>query len=284
MSAAILRELMGIEESLGGGTLGVYALSSDGKIIAYNEEVVFPTASVIKAVIVAELFTQIAGGKRSADETVTLTDADRVAGSGVLAGLNAAHTYTLGELAYLAICVSDNTASNAVLRAVGGVDAVNARMHNEWGMPDTVIHRPIQFHLADTDPPYTATGTPRDMATFMNAVVTETVSCPAVAQSLAALLATCDDTSMLPRFLEVNAFAGDLQTAAPPLTVFHKPGAVTGVRNDAGFIRRGDGSGYVAMAVYTKNVPDARWTVANAGCEAVAEVARLLVAQLLPGS
>lgn len=281
MSMVILRELMDIQESLGGGTLGVYAMNDVGKIIAFNEEVIFPTASVIKAAIVTELFAQIAEGKLSEGDTVTITDADKVAGSGVLASLNAEHTFTTGELARLAISVSDNTASNAVLRAVGGIDVVNARMHSEWSMPNTAIHRPIRFHLSPDDPPHTATGTPRDMAVFMNAVANGTLLDEPAIFHLETLLGSSDDTSMIPRFLEVNAFAGDLDVAAPALTVFHKPGAVTGVRNDAGFVRRGDASGYVAMAIYTKNVPDTRWTVANAGCEAAAQVARLLVSQLL---
>ncbi|MBC8142880.1 MAG: serine hydrolase [Armatimonadetes bacterium] len=275
-------ELRAIEATLGGGMLGVCAVNDADVSVEYNEDVVFPLASVVKAVIVAELFAQAEAGRLSVSDTVTLSEGDKVAGSGVLASLSAGHTFTLAELAYLAIAVSDNSASNAVLRAVGGVDVINARLYDEWNMPDTVLHRPIKFHLSPGDAPHTATGEPRDMAFFMNAIAHGELHSEAVSRSVAHLLQQCDDTAMLPRFLEVNAFAGDLDTAAAPLTVFHKPGAVTGVRNDAGFIRRGDASGHVAMAIYTKNVPDTRWTVANAGCEAVAEVARLITRQLLP--
>ena len=278
----ITDELRTIEATLGdGATLGVCAVSNDGKWAEHNADTVFPTASIIKAVIVAELWARIAEGNLSATDTVTLAQADTVAGSGVLASLAPGHTFTLAELAGLAISVSDNTASNAVLRAVGGVEVVNARMRESWGMPNTVIHRPIQFHLEPGDPPHTATGTPRDMCHFMNAIAAKTLHSPAVSESIAALLATCDDTAMLPRYLDVNAFAADLGTAPPPLAVYHKPGAVTGVRGDAGFVRRGDAPGHVAMAVYTKGVSDTRWTVANAGCEAVARVAQRLVRGLL---
>jgi hypothetical protein len=96
-----------------------------------------------------------------------------------------------------------------------------------------------------------------------------------------ALLETCDDTSMLPRYLEVNSFADDLETEPPPFVVHHKPGAVNGVRNDAGIVRRTAAPfGHVAVAIFTKGVADSRWTAANRGCEAVAKVGALVVGLL----
>ncbi|MBC7807933.1 MAG: serine hydrolase, partial [Akkermansiaceae bacterium] len=267
----------------GGGILGVCAVgSASGETVSYNAGTVFPTASVIKAAIVAEMWAQIGEGTLAPDMSVTSGADDRVAGSGVLADLEPGHSFTLAELSRLAISVSDNTASNAVLRAVGGPGVVNRRMRETWGMTDTVIHRPIRFHLTPDDPSHTATGTPADMCRFMHAVATGTLHSPAVCERMMALLAMCDDTAMLPRYLEVNAFADDLDTTSPPFTVHHKPGAVTGVRNDAGVVRRTVAPfGHVALAVYTKGVADPRWTVANRGCEAVAKVAELLVERLL---
>ncbi|MBC8137774.1 MAG: serine hydrolase [Fibrella sp.] len=278
----LLDELRAIEATLGGGVLGVHAVgAASGVTVSYNSGAVFPTASVIKAPLVAELWAQIAEGKLAPDAKVALDAGDFVAGSGVLARLEPGHSFTLAELARLAICVSDNTASNAVLRAVGGKDVVNRRMQGDWGMTDTTIHRPIRFHLESGDPPHTATGTPVDMCRFMSAVAGGRLHSPGVCERLMELLATCDDTAMLPRYLEVNAFADDLDVAAPPLAVHHKPGAVTGVRNDAGIVRRTVAPfGHVAMAIYTRGVADSRWTVANRGCEAVARVAGLVVGRL----
>ncbi len=276
-------EFRDIEATLGdGGVLGVCAVGASGEM-SYNAGVVFPTASVIKAAIVAEFWARVAEGTLVPDARVTLGADDAVAGSGVLADLEPGHSFTLAELARLTIAVSDNTASNAVLRAVGGPGVVNRRMREEWGMTDTVIHRPIRFHLTAEDPPHTATGTPADMCRFMHAVASGTLHSPGVCDRMMTLLAMCDDTAMLPRYLEVNAFAGDLDTGSPPLTVYHKPGAVTGVRNDAGVVRQAVAPfGQVAMAIYTKGVADSRWTVANRGCEAVARVAELVLACLAP--
>ena len=276
-------ELRRIEASLGGGTLGVCAsVGHDGEPVTYNADETFPTASVIKVAIVAEWFARVEEGDLSADETVTVAAADHIVGSGVLAGLRPGHTFALPELAWLAITVSDNTASNLVLRVVGGKDRVNTRMRDEWGMRSTVIHRPIRFHVASGDPPYTATGTPRDLCRFMELAATGRLHSSSVSAQVLTLLAHTDNTEMLPRYLDVNHYADDLDAAAPPVLAFHKPGAVTGVRNDAGIIRRGgETSGGLCVAVYTKGCPDARWTAANQGSEAVARVGELLARRLL---
>jgi D-alanyl-D-alanine carboxypeptidase len=67
--------------------------------------------------------------------------------------------------------------------------------------------------------------------------------------------------------------------AAPPFVVRHKTGAVTGVRNDAGLVTRvnpnTERDETLAICVFTRDVRDERWTPANAGCEAVAQIAKL---------
>lgn len=276
--SSLVDSLRAVEADLGGGTLGV-AAAHQGETVLYNADVTFPTASVIKAAIVAELHLQVEEGRLSPDAPVTVEAADVVAGSGVLCRLTPGLSLPLRDLALLAIMVSDNTASNLCLRAVGGPEAVNRRMHQEWGMPDTTIHRPIRFALGPDDPPHTATGTPRDMMHFMDGLAQGTLLPEPARDAVLGLLETTTDASMLPRYLGVNPYAPELRADAPPVTVLHKTGAVSGVRNDAGILRRGGSGGSandIAVCVYTKGVADDRWTPANAGSEAVARVARLL--------
>ena len=177
-------------------------------------------------------------------------------------------TLPLGDLATLTLSISDNTASNACLRAVGGPDAVNARLRS-FGLARTTMHRPIKFHLAPTDPPHTATGTPAEFLALLGFLSDGTRQ----------KMALCTDEAMLPRFLSVNPFAADLRADAPAFVVVHKTGGVTGVRNDVGWVSRGNKT--LAVAVFTKDVPDPRWTPENAGCIAVGRVAALLAARLL---
>jgi beta-lactamase class A len=265
-----------IESTLGGGTLGVAATYlPTQQTVLYNADVVFPTASVIKVAIIAELLTQASDGKVSLDTTVPVLASDQVAGSGVLAELTPGTHYSLRDLAYLTIAVSDNTASNLCLRAVGGKEVVNTRMQHGWMMRSTQIHRPIQFHLTPEDPPFTATGTPRDFLYLMTLIATDKLHSASVSAELRRLLTATQDDSLLPRFLSVNPFADALSTDAPTYTVMHKPGMTTGVRNDVGIIKSSEREW--VMAVFTKDCPDNRWTPENAGVLAVAKAAKTLI-------
>lgn len=251
-----------LESELGaGGVLGVAArFAPTGETVHWRADEVFPTASCIKIAIVHEVLAQ---GLDLA-QPVTVAPEDAVGGSGVLADLTLPLTLTLGDLATLAISVSDNTASNLCLRAAGGPDAVNARLAG-WGLAAIRIHRPIRFFLGPDDPPHTATGTP---AAFLEML-------PRLHEGVWSRMALVHDTEMLARPLTLNPFADALGVARPAFAVRHKPGAVTGVRNDVGRIEQGGRA--LDIAVFTKGCPDPRWSVDNAGCLVVARVAALLV-------
>ena len=78
-----------------------------GTSLFLNADEVFPTASVIKVAVVAEVFTQAAEGRLLLDERIPVTDDALVGGSGVLSlltpglrlPLRAALTYSIGVLA-----------------------------------------------------------------------------------------------------------------------------------------------------------------------------------------
>ena len=234
-----------LEAELGGGVLSV-AAECGGESFLYHADRVLPTASSIKIAIVEEIFRQ----GLDLDQRITVTKTDYVPGSGVLATLTPGLALPLCDLATLAISVSDNTASNLCLRAVGGPEAVNARLL-EWGCTATKIHRPICFALQPDDPPHTATGTTQDFVRILGKLGSETLK----------RMRQVSDTAMLPRLLE-------------GYTVAHKPGAVTGVRNDVGVIER-DGK-KLTLAIFTQGCPDSRWKVDNAGCLVVAKVTQHL--------
>jgi beta-lactamase class A len=60
------------------GTMGVVAKNLDtGERIAINEDVRFPTASLIKVAVMVEAFHAIADGRLRRDQTVTLHDSDK---------------------------------------------------------------------------------------------------------------------------------------------------------------------------------------------------------------
>ena len=60
------------------GEMGVYAKNLDtGETVAIGADQRFPTASLIKVAVMAEVFRQIESGKIRVDQTVVLKDADK---------------------------------------------------------------------------------------------------------------------------------------------------------------------------------------------------------------
>ncbi|MFM7322428.1 MAG: serine hydrolase [Armatimonadota bacterium] len=248
------------EGELAGGVLGLAIQLPDGMgSLSYRATETFPTASVIKVAIVAELLIQSSEGLLDLRESVEIRAEDRVGGSGVLADLSGGISMPLGDLATLAITVSDNSASNACLRAVGGVGAVNKRLAG-WGIDSVKVHRPILFQLGADDPPFTATGDPRGLLALL----------AHVPPTLRERMGLCQDDSMLGRGLDLRPWADILGSAPGSIRLSHKTGAVEGVRNDMGWIVGPAGS--VAVAAMVRCCADTRWTVDNRACVVLGHV------------
>jgi beta-lactamase class A len=88
----------------------------------------FPTASTIKLAILYELVRQVDEGRLKLDEPRPIDARHRVGGSGILFQL-AAPVLSLRDCAILMMMISDNTATNVVIDAVG-LEAVTRRMQS----------------------------------------------------------------------------------------------------------------------------------------------------------
>jgi beta-lactamase class A len=128
------------------GLIGVSVKDlTSGDEFHLNENVVFPVASSIKIPILIELFNKARVGKIDLDKEETIRDEDKVKGSGVLKEMgDGTVTLTTRDLATLMIIVSDNTATNMLIDAVGMID-VNT-MLNELGLEETRLQRKMQDH------------------------------------------------------------------------------------------------------------------------------------------
>ena len=102
-----------------GGSVGVAATQlSTGRHIAYHEDELFPTASVIKLPLLVTLYEDAQSGRIDLAERIVYREDTRVAGSGVLQYLDAGLAPTLRDLAVLMMTVSDNTATDLLLDRV----------------------------------------------------------------------------------------------------------------------------------------------------------------------
>lgn len=102
-----------------GGIIGVSATQlGSGRHLAYHEDELFPTASVIKLPLLVTLYEDAQAGRIDLAERVVYREDTRVAGSGVLQYLDPGLALTLRDLAVLMMTVSDNTATDLLLDRV----------------------------------------------------------------------------------------------------------------------------------------------------------------------
>ncbi|MCL4592980.1 serine hydrolase [Fusobacterium nucleatum] len=87
-----------------------FSIDGDKKVLS---------ASMIKLLILAELMKKVSENKFSLSDAITVTEAMKTGGDGVLKELNSDHHFTLKELATLMIIVSDNQATNILIDFLG---------------------------------------------------------------------------------------------------------------------------------------------------------------------
>ncbi len=108
---------------------GIYVKCLEtGQEIVINADKQMDTMSVIKIPLMVEAFRQIEAGKFSLADKVTLKEADKRPGTGVIRSFDAGAVLTIKDLITLMIIVSDNTATDLMFDKVGGTAPVNDLM------------------------------------------------------------------------------------------------------------------------------------------------------------
>jgi beta-lactamase class A len=98
--------------------------------IAIKADKQMDTMSVIKIPLMVEAFRQIEAGKFSLTDKVTLKEADKRPGTGVIRSMDTGAVLTIKDLITLMIIVSDNTATDLMFEKVGGTAPVNDLMRS----------------------------------------------------------------------------------------------------------------------------------------------------------
>ncbi|NUP62145.1 MAG: serine hydrolase [Nonomuraea sp.] len=132
-----------------------------GEFHGVDEDAELPLASVGKLLLLAEVAMSVEGGILHPDTPVTLREDDYCGGSGLLTSLSA-RAWTVGDLALLTAAVSDNTATNALLRTIG-LDRVNAAAA-ALGLSRTRLLDRIREPRGPEDPPTFAIGTAAELS------------------------------------------------------------------------------------------------------------------------
>jgi beta-lactamase class A len=262
------------------GEVGValFHVESGARLFSYNGKHPFAMASVYKLPIAFELLTQIAERRLAFDQMVTIGSSDiRACCTLSRRYPNGAITLTLRELLELMITESDNTAGDAVLRAVGGPSAVERRL-GALGFSGIHVNRyegTIAFEMMGvTELPPELEWTldlqreliskvpVRDLLAARARYTTD-LRDTATPEEMAAFLLKLQRGELLPRpytdllldlLTRVKTGPRRLKARLPSDTIVaHKTGTTAVVINDVGIITLPDNGGHLAMAVFVMN-------------------------------
>jgi beta-lactamase class A len=266
-------------EKASGGKVGVSAIHlQSGRRIAFNASDRFPMASSYKVPIAVQLLTRVDQGDPALDQMIELKPSDLHPGSGMLTSLlnKPGVVLSVRNLLELMLLISDNSATDLLLRLAGGPEAVTARMR-ALGIGNMEINRPTVNLIADCTgyvlPPeigwtpelfrnlYEATTAEsrRAAAAIFEKDLRDTTTPEAMVTLLERIyrrdLLKPDSGALLIDMMERCRTGGArLKGILPAETpVAHKTGTIGRATNDVGMITLPDDAGHVAIAVFVKS-------------------------------
>ena len=260
------------------GKLWLYAKNLDtGGWFGLRQDEKVRTASTIKLPILCALFDLVAAGKVRWDEKLTLHDADKISGSGVLHELSDGTQLTVRDVAHVMIVVSDNTATNLILDRITA-DAVNDYL-DRIGLKITRSLRKIRGDGNDLKPPSgmskasllpenkpygLGVTTPREMVALLEMIERGKIVSPEASKEIIAILKRQQYKDGIGRH------RGD--------EVASNSGALDALRSDVGIVYLP--ASRLAIAATVDDMPKVDYSPDNAGEILIAEVTERLVAEL----
>ena len=279
------------------GVVGLAAFHIESnRRFAFHAEDRFPMASSFKIPIAVQLLARVDRGEVRLDQMVDLEAHDLHPGSGTLTSLfnKPGVSLSVRNLMELMLLISDNSATDILLRLAGGPEAVTAKMR-ELGIAGIDVSRPTVNLIADwagaTLPPESE-WTPETFKKMSDAVTPEKRKegsdrfnqdprDTAQPIAMAALLEKIyhrqlhkPETADLLLDILYRCRTGDarIKGILPPGTeVAHKTGSIGGTVNDVGIINLPDGAGHVVLALFVK-----QGTKEDASERTIAQISRAI--------
>ena len=228
-----------------------------GSRFAHDADRRFVAASTVKIPIMVELFRRIDQGRDSLDHIHVLRAEEKSTGGGVVKELHPGLTFTVADLCYLMMAISDNSTTNILIDRVGMAET-NATMQS-LGMTNSVLGRPMRGR-----PPLSGESenwaVPSEYATLIAALFANTAASPASCAAMIGQLEKQTNDRRIARHLP--------RTDRPRWG--SKTGSLPGVVNDVGFIMTPHGP--LILSVYVE-IADP-----NAGEAVIGDIARAALA------
>jgi beta-lactamase class A len=210
----------------------VVDLYSGATLLAIDDRIVLPTASIGKILLLIEVSARLTARDFSGFGILDKTPRDAVGDSGIWQHLQAP-SLPVSDLAALVGATSDNLATNVLLRQVG-LNAVRARTES-LGLARTALLDLVRDSRGPDDAPQLSVGSTAELSWLFGALARNEIVDPLTSQRVMSWLSLNTDLSMV-----ASAFGLD------PLShrgtdhgtlLVNKTGTDAGVRAEAGALR-----------------------------------------------
>ncbi|MGJ3250772.1 MAG: serine hydrolase [Elainellaceae cyanobacterium] len=221
-------------------TPGIFLVDFDsGAYLDLNGTRQFSSASMVKVPILVAFFQDVDAGKIRLDKMLTIEDDDIATGSGDLQFEAVGTQYSAIEVATMMITISDNTATNMLIREMGGMDILNRRFQS-WGFSTTQLNN----LLPDLDG--TNMTTPRELVELMVMVSQGDLISMRSRDRLLDIMQSTVTNTLLPAGL------------APDATIAHKTGDIGSMVGDVGVVDMPSGKRYAIATMIQRPHNDDR--------------------------
>lgn len=220
-------------------TAGVSVVDLDtGAYVDLNATTRLPAASTIKVPVLVAFLQAVDAGTVRLDEVLTMEAGDLAEGSGEMQYQAIGTQFSALETAEMMITISDNTATNMLIRRLGGMVALNQQFQS-WGLRQTVFHHP----LADLEG--TNTTSSEDLTNLLMRVSQgELLSLRSRDRLMEIMQATVAD-SLIP------AGVGDQRAV-----IAHKTGTLDHLVGDTGIVDMPNGKRFIVTVLVQRPIDD----------------------------
>jgi beta-lactamase class A len=236
----LIGKIMPLTQNLTDLGPGVFVMDLDnGDFFNFNGGTTFSAASMIKLPILVAFFQDVDAGKIKLDEMLSIQQADIAEGSGDMQFDPVGTQYSALETATYMIITSDNTATNMIIRRMGGIEVLNRRFQ-QWGMQQTVM-RNLLPDLEGTN-----TDSPKELVSLLSLLNDGKLVTMKSRDRIFDIMRRTETNTLLP------------SVVAPGSTVAHKTGDIGSLVGDVGIVDLPTGRRYAIAAVVKRPHNDSR--------------------------
>jgi beta-lactamase class A len=209
----------------------VLDLVSGGSLLAIDERIVLPTASVGKILLLIEVSARLTARDFSGYGILDKSARDAVADSGLWQHLQAP-ALPVADLGALVGATSDNLATNVLLRQVG-LDAVRTRTES-LGLARTALLDLVRDIRGPDDAPQLSVGSTAELSWLFGALYRGQVVDAPTSQRVLGWLSLNTDLSLVASAFGLDPLAH--RTVDHGIQLVNKTGSDAGVRSEAGIL------------------------------------------------